>query len=135
MRRPLVLSLAFVLLLGLAGCGGEKTVQPRPETVEGPIAAQTLPKGDAAAGKPIFAQQGCNGCHTLAAANAKGTTGPDLDKALKGKTQEFIRESIVNPNAEIAPGYQPNIMPSNYGSQLSQQQLADLVAFLSKSTS
>jgi cytochrome c oxidase subunit 2 len=136
-RRAAVLAvlLAALAATGLTACGGGKEVLPRPETVVGPIAQQTLPKGDAAAGKPIFNQQGCNGCHTLADAGAKGTTGPDLDKALNGKDEQFIRESIVNPNAEVAEGYQPNIMPSNYGQQLSQNQLADLVAYLAKSTS
>jgi cytochrome c oxidase subunit 2 len=56
--------------------------------------------------------------------------GPDLDTALKGKTAAFIRQSIVDPNAEIAPGYQPGIMPQGYGSQLTAKQMADLVAFL-----
>jgi cytochrome c oxidase subunit 2 len=52
---------------------------------------------------------------------------------LKGKDAAFIRESIVNPNAEIAQGFQPNIMPQDYGQKLSDKQLNDLVAFLSQS--
>jgi mono/diheme cytochrome c family protein len=133
-RARLAFALALVVTV-VSGCGGGKVVEPRPETVIGTIAAQTLPKGDAIAGKALFSAQGCNGCHTLKEAGAQGTTGPDLDTALKGKNDEFIRESIVNPNAQIAAGYAPNIMPSTYGSKLSQQQLADLVAFLAKSTS
>jgi mono/diheme cytochrome c family protein len=134
-RAAIFAAVSALVATGLTACGAGKEVLPRPETVIGTIAAQTLPKGDPAAGKPIFNQQGCNGCHTLADAGAKGTTGPNLDQALKGKDEQFIRESIVNPNAEIASGYQPNIMPSNYGQQLSQAQLADLVAYLAKSTS
>ena len=42
----------------------------------------------------------------------------------------FIEESISDPNAEVASGFAQNIMPQDYGSQLSQQELADLVAFL-----
>ena len=49
---------------------------------------------------------------------------------LKDKDAAFIQQSIVDPNAEIADGFQPNIMPQTYGSQLSDKQLADLVAFL-----
>jgi cytochrome c oxidase subunit 2 len=56
--------------------------------------------------------------------------GPDLDTALKGKDAEFIKTSITDPNAEIASGFQPNIMPQSYGSQLTSQQINDLVAFL-----
>jgi hypothetical protein len=40
-----------------------------------------------------------------------------------------VRESIADPNAEIAAGFQPNVMP-NYGEQLESKQIADLVAFL-----
>ena len=56
--------------------------------------------------------------------------GPNLDKALEGKDAAFIEESIKDPNAEIAQGYGPNIMPQTYGSQLDSKAFADLVAFL-----
>jgi mono/diheme cytochrome c family protein len=88
------------------------------------------PKGDAAAGKPLFSAQGCNGCHTFAAAGANGTIGPNLDEALKGKSPVFVHESIVDPNKEIASGYQANVMPQDFGQKLSDKQLDDLVAFL-----
>jgi len=42
-----------------------------------------------------------------------------------------VEESIVNPNAEVAQGYQPGVMPSF--DQLSEQQVDDLVAFLTQS--
>jgi hypothetical protein len=51
---------------------------------------------------------------------------------LKGKSPEFVRTSIVDPNAVIAPGFQPNVMPQTYGSSLSSKQIADLVAFLTQ---
>ena len=128
MRRA-VLIVLFALLL--AGCGGEKVVSPT-----GPVQG-TLPtaaKGDPTAGKKVFLDTGCGGCHTFAPAGSSGTIGPDLDKVLKGKNADFIKESVVNPNAEIASGYQPNIMPSGYGSQLTSKQIADLVSFLQQGT-
>lgn len=115
----------------LAGCGGGETVSPT-----GPVEG-TLPKAEAgnpAQGKTLFTSSGCGGCHTLKAAGSSGKTGPDLDKTLKGKDEAFIRESIVDPNAEIAAGFQPGIMPQ-YGEQLESTQVADLVAFLQQSTS
>ena len=51
---------------------------------------------------------------------------------LKDKDAEFVKTSITDPNAEIASGFQPNIMPQNYGSQLTSKQIADLVAFLTQ---
>jgi putative heme-binding domain-containing protein len=87
--------------------------------------------GNAAAGKKVFASQGCGSCHTDQAAGTNGNVGPNLTTGLKGKTPAFIQQSIVDPNAEVTEGYQPNIMPQTYGDQLSKKQLADLVAFLS----
>jgi mono/diheme cytochrome c family protein len=94
-------------------------------------------QGNAAAGKQIFtatAQPQCASCHTLEEAGATGVVGPNLDDALKGKDAAFIHQSIVDPNAQIASGFQAGIMPQNYGQQLNDQQLADLVAFLVQST-
>ncbi len=120
---------ALIVLSGLvlAGCGGEKTVSPT-----GPVEG-TLPKaatGNPAAGKKVFADNGCASCHTFTPAGATGKIGPDLSKVLKGKSADFIKTSITDPNAVIAPGFQPNVMPQMYGQQLTSQQLADLVAFL-----
>jgi len=124
MARALLITLAVLLV---AGCGGEKTVEPT-----GPVIGTLAKAGKAnpAAGKKVFADNGCSGCHTYKAAGATGAIGPDLDKVLKGKDAAFIKASITDPNAEIAPGYQPNVMPQGYGSQLTSQQINDLVAFL-----
>jgi len=95
------------------------------------------PAGDPAAGKEIFtttAQPSCSTCHTLKEAGATQTIGPNLDEVLKGKDAAFIHESIVDPNAEVATGYQPGIMPQTYGEQLDEKPLADLVAFLVQAT-
>jgi cytochrome c551/c552 len=88
------------------------------------------PTGNPQAGQAVFAGSGCGSCHTVAAANASGTIGPNLDEVLQGKDAAFIRTSIVDPNAVIAQGYGPNIMPDNFGEQLSDEELANLVAFL-----
>jgi mono/diheme cytochrome c family protein len=104
------------------------------ETTTTPESTTTAPApaGDAAAGKAVFTSAGCAACHTLAEANAAGTVGPNLDEVLKGKDAAFIHESIVDPNAEIAPGYSKGVMPGNFGTSLSPKQLDDLVALLSQ---
>jgi mono/diheme cytochrome c family protein len=94
-------------------------------------------KGDPAAGKKLFAAEAeppCASCHTLTEAGATATVGPNLDQVLKGKDAAFIRESILDPNAEIAPGFAASIMPQDYGQKLSDKQIADLVAFLVQAT-
>jgi len=87
-------------------------------------------EGDAAAGEEVFQGQGCGNCHAFSAAGSSGAVGPDLDESLQGDDAAFIRESIVEPNAETAEGYQANIMPADYGQKLTPKQLDDLVAFL-----
>jgi cytochrome c oxidase subunit 2 len=93
--------------------------------------------GAAPDGKAIFtsgAQPACSSCHTLADAGSTATTGPVLDDVLKGMSKADIRKSIVDPGAEIAKGYQ-NIMPPNFGQDLSGPELDALVNYLSKVTS
>jgi cytochrome c551/c552 len=138
-RRPAsVLLLLALLAVTLAGCShGEGTVGATAETVIGTLPKKkALPKGNAAAGKPIFASQGCTGCHTYKPAGSTATVGPDLDKlaqyaqqANQGSETQFIDDSIVNPSSYVQSGY-PDVMPKDYGSKLSDKQLADLIAFL-----
>jgi cytochrome c oxidase subunit 2 len=88
-------------------------------------------------GLAVFRSAGCGGCHTFKPAGTKATTGPDLDNLQAdarraGKPfEQFVRESIVDPNAYIEKGYQPNIMPSTF-KDLPKQQLDSLVQFLVK---
>lgn len=84
-----------------------------------------------AIGRTTFAgDAACGACHTLADAGTTGTTGPDLDRVLPGMSDEQIRTDIVDPNADIAPGYPADVMPPNFGETLSAQQLDGLVAYL-----
>ena len=159
--RPVILATAA---LTLAGCGGERTVSPKPQTVVGSVPTQSSPAttsttssggggggggtqtttggggggggGGAANGKALFASNGCVSCHTYKPAGSKATVGPDLDKlATYAKTAKqpldaFVRESIVNPNAYVQPGYAANVMPSF--ASLQEPQINALVTFLTK---
>jgi cytochrome c oxidase subunit 2 len=84
--------------------------------------------------KQIFSASGCSSCHTLAAAGAAGTIGPDLDKVLPGQTPAMVKESIVDPQADIAKGYPPNTMPPNFGQTLKPAEIDALVQYLISST-
>ncbi len=96
-------------------------------------AMETKPSGpgDPARGKSIFTTLGCGSCHTLAAAGTNSTIGPDLDASLKGKGAAYIEQSILEPNAVVAKGYRPNVMPG-FAATITKQQLADLIAFLAR---
>jgi mono/diheme cytochrome c family protein len=132
MRHHLLLALALGALL--AGCGGEETVSPSAETVVGTVPGEVdLSQGDPEAGKEVFtnvANPACGTCHTFEAAGSEQTLGPDLDEALADKDRQFVYESIVDPDAEITPGFADNLMPEDYEQRLDEKQLADLVAFL-----
>ncbi|MDX6632260.1 MAG: hypothetical protein QOG26_265 [Solirubrobacterales bacterium] len=96
------------------------------------VASAKPPAAPGGPGGQVFANNGCGSCHTMQAAGTSGTTGPDLDKTLKGKPASYVEESIVDPNAEVAPGYPPNVMPSTFRG-LPPDQLKQLVAFILKS--
>jgi cytochrome c2 len=110
-----------------------------------------LPAGDAERGKKLFAQEekqasqtnaSCTACHSLIPGEIK--VGPSLagvaDRAATrepGKTaEEYIRESIQQPNAFVVPDsptFQANgksVMPEGLGNLMSPQDLADLIAYL-----
>jgi cytochrome c oxidase subunit 2 len=90
----------------------------------------------AADGKTVFtsSEANCASCHTLADAGANGTIGPNLGNVLKGKDPAFIKQSIENPSAEIADGYQDGIMPPNYEQTLGPGKIDALVKYLSEVT-
>ncbi len=78
----------------------------------------------------LFAQS-CGSCHAFSAAGTSATVGPDLDEALAGKDPKYIEQQIVDPNSEITPGYQEGIMPANFETSLTPEDLKGLVDYLS----
>jgi mono/diheme cytochrome c family protein len=86
------------------------------------------------AGKPDVGAIGCGSCHTMKAAGTSGTIGPNLDKELTADPASATRESIVDPNKEIVSGYSANVMPTNYGTALTAQELDALVNYVYHST-
>ena len=121
---------------GEPGATEEAPSGSTPSATESGTGSTQAVEGDPAAGKQLFAagpQPPCASCHTLQEAGASGTVGPNLDDVLKGKDAAFVHQSIVDPDAEIASGFQPGIMPKTYPQQLDEKQLADLVAFLEQS--
>jgi mono/diheme cytochrome c family protein len=85
-------------------------------------------------GKPETGAIGCGSCHTMKAAGTSGTIGPNLDTELKADPASATRESVIDPNKEIVPGYSANVMPTNYGTALTKQELDALVNYVYRST-
>lgn len=81
---------------------------------------------------------GCLGCHTtdgsvLIAPTWQGLFGHSVQLA-DGSTvtadEQYLRSSIVDPNAQIVAGYQPNVMPQNFDELLSAEQIDQIIAFI-----
>jgi mono/diheme cytochrome c family protein len=134
----LVVAVAFfaAMMAAVVVFGREKKETAEAATGTGTTATQTQPAqpaGDPAAGKTLFTSKGCVACHTFAPAGATGKVGPDLDKLEESATtakqplDQFIATSIEDPNAYVAPGFSPGVMPKF---AFTDKQVADLVAFL-----
>jgi mono/diheme cytochrome c family protein len=77
----------------------------------------------AAAGRVVFAEMGCGGCHRLAAAGSNGPIGPSLDDALPRHTRASLLAKIRDPGAG-------SIMPGDFARRMTPAQLGALVDFL-----
>ena len=96
----------------------------------------------AAAGKKLFEQSviegepGCSTCHSLEP--GKTIVGPSLAglASRAGSTvpgmsaEEYIRQSILDPDAHVVEGFPAGTMPKVWGDILSEEQINQLVAFL-----
>src|SRR6185503_13707108 len=90
----------------------------------------------AVAGQQLFQTLGCVSCH---GATGEGGRGPALNGLFGRETQlvggqkitadeAYIRESILNPQAQLVDGFGP-IMPTFQG-QISEDQLVQLLAYI-----
>jgi nitric oxide reductase subunit C len=135
MRRfTLIFILILVLSMALAACGGD----------DGAADAEPAGAGDAARGEELYHQTtigsasapGCVTCHSTdegvvlvgpshaGVATRAGTESPGMSAA------EFLEQSIRDPNAVVTEGFSPGVMYQNYDTDLTDQQVADLVAYL-----
>ena len=133
MRRAAALLVLLACSVGLAGCGGGEEVSPTPETIVGTLPAATTAEetstepesnveGDPANGAKVFASAGCGGCHTLEAAGSTGNVGPNLDDSQPD-------ESLVIDRVTNGQGAMPAFADS-----LSEQEIADVAAYVAEST-
>jgi mono/diheme cytochrome c family protein len=93
-------------------------------------------------GKQIFVAAGCGGCHSLSDAGTNGNIGPNLNELAsaakkfgaqrKETPDQYVRESILKPEAFTVPGFRAGVMPSGYGDKLKPAQVKTLVQYLLK---
>lgn len=86
-------------------------------------------------GEMLFAQQGCQACHSIDGTSLIGPTvyrtwgqpRPQTDGTRPIMDADYVIESIVNPMARITEGYQPVMPPYPH---LTERQLQALVAYI-----
>ncbi len=115
-------------LLSLTPAAADAVVE-----VEGPGSGSGEPS--AANGETLFATVGCSGCHSTGTNTLVGPGFSGLsDRAgstVEGQSaEEYVRESIMKPNAFIVGGGTVSAMPSTFGAQLEDGEVDDLVAYL-----
>jgi len=91
-------------------------------------------EGGEADGQALFKEYGCGSCHTLADAGSTAQVGPNLDTVLEGVDADYVRTAIVDPNQEISEGFQPGVMPQDFGERIPEDQLETLVDYLLEAT-
>ena len=133
-RLTLLLAILALGAFGLAACGGDDeettTTATEETTTEETTTEETTTddsggaaEGGVAAGETVWADSGCGDCHTMAAANATGTTGPNLDD-LQPDLEQVVSQVTNGGGA----------MPA-FGDSLSEQQINDVAAYVVASTS
>lgn len=126
----------------------EAAAQPTlaPQDAVGTDIAQTLPAGDEARGQALAeGALGCAACHTLSTVGpawaGDGTT-PGIGGRAAARlaeagytgaattAEQYLLESIVDPNAYVVEGFATGLMPTNFGARLTPQDAADLIAYM-----
>lgn len=125
----------------------EATEAPAEEPETNGDAAPPAEGGDPAAGEQLFNQTliqagggaaaGCVTCHYVNAEQGD-FTGPNLagiateagDRVEGQSAEEYLYNSIVNPNDHVVEGFTAGVMPQNYGDILTDEEIDSLVAYL-----
>ena len=126
-------SIQIVLLLGLIALIATACSSAAEDVVSG----NAIAAGEELFSQPVLANQtGCKSCHSLD--EGVSIVGPSL--AMMGSragstvadqsAEDYLRQSIVDPDAHLVEGYSPGIMPSRYDENLSADEIDNLVAYL-----
>jgi len=120
--RPVHALPVVLVAAALAGCGGGGddastsggSTPPPPTTQEQPAATQTTATTRTAPAKgpdgaQVFASAGCASCHTLAAANASGSVGPNLDDLMPDAAT--VRSQVENGGGGM-PSFSGDLSPA-----------------------
>ncbi|MFQ6031585.1 MAG: c-type cytochrome [Candidatus Zixiibacteriota bacterium] len=128
-RRHCGVLISLILVLGLLGCISQEKA---PESYEPPLSEA------AKEGKAIILKNGCRGCHTIDGRKGRGPTWKGLygsQVVLQGgdvivADEAYLRESIVSPNKKIVDGFLPGVMPQDFGKNLFEEDVDNLIEYI-----
>ena len=107
---------AFLVLLAVIGAGCDAGTGGLEES------------GSATNGKQLF-QEKCAGCHGLADAGSRATTGPNLDDAFAGVRQQGMKEDTIRNIVADQIKYAVPPMPQNL---VTGDDVADVAAYVAE---
>ena len=89
-------------------------------------------------GKVLATSNGCFACHSDDGGPGVGPTWRGLfgkeevlsDGSVVKVDEAYLRESIVDPSATIVKGFPTGFMPESFGSQLSPEQIQDIIEYI-----
>lgn len=130
-----VLAVAVILVIGVAlflftgeSLGGGSTEADDPISVDTEAASR---------GEALAAATGCLACHTTDGTTGVGSTWKGLAGSSRpldtGETvvadDTYLTTSIIDPGAQVVAGFD-NVMPPDYGEQLTDGEVLDLVEYI-----
>ena len=120
-------ALVAVLLISVAGSVGslfdELFGSSTAAAAEEPVEVDPV----VLAGETLAGSNGCSACHSV---DGSVLAGPSWQGLGDRVDEDYIRTSIIDPNAVLADGFAAGIMPTTYADSISAEDLDALVAYL-----
>ncbi|MBC8338465.1 MAG: c-type cytochrome [Alphaproteobacteria bacterium] len=108
--------------------GAEVTVKIPTDAPEQTEQTEGEPRAPFETPEQAIAELGCGACHKVA--TEEGEVGPDLTKIGGLRDKAYLRQAILDPNADITEGFEKDQMPPDYGAQMYAQELEMMVDYL-----
>jgi mono/diheme cytochrome c family protein len=137
-KAPLELSEVQInaLVAFLQDKSGVEPSVPLPSDADAAPAKDTQPSDDAEEEGPattaaaVVEKFGCSACHDLEGSEADA--GPKLNGLAGRMSRGKIIDAIIDPNAEIAEGFEADMMPADFGEQMRVSELNLMVDYLAQ---
>lgn len=135
-KKAVFVTVLGLVMLALVACGGGGNST-------GATASEPTPVGNAANGETLFTQStigannapGCITCHSLEpdvviVGPSQAGLATRAATRVQGQTaEEYIRNSIMDPNAYVVDGFTPGVMYQHYATDLTPDQINDIIAY------